>query len=104
VTSFVELIIHEFKKVLSQNEWMDKKTKDTALDKVQSLLYKVGYPPFVTNVLQLDDYYAQVERQLFVLVFPFTNYSLIVASVDDLCGSFHYVFLVCMQCQRVVEC
>ena len=59
------MIRHEFKKTLSQNEWMDKKTKATAIDKVQSLLYKVGYPEFVTNVLLLDDYYSQVESHLF---------------------------------------
>lgn len=39
---------------------MDKVTKQIAVDKAQSLLFKVGYPEFIVDVDKLDDYYAQV--------------------------------------------
>jgi len=60
VESVLNLVWSEFKSSLRDNTWMDEATKLTAIDKANSLVYKVGYPEFVKNVHELDTYYAQV--------------------------------------------
>ena len=60
VENVLNLIWSEFKSNLANNVWMDEATKQIAIDKAQSVLHKVGYPEFITDVDKLDDYYAQV--------------------------------------------
>jgi len=40
--------------------WMDAATRATALDKADSIVHKIGYPDFVANPAELDDYYQKV--------------------------------------------
>ena len=56
----VERIRLTFKKRLEDNIWMDDETRKRAVEKIDALKYKVGYPDFVKNSTLLDKYYEKV--------------------------------------------
>lgn len=57
-------LMKSFKSRMSHVTWMDKATRITALDKANAIVHKIGYPDFVTQPSQLDQYYQQVPLQL----------------------------------------
>ncbi|GIY12730.1 neprilysin-11 [Caerostris extrusa] len=49
----------EFEKLLLNNDWMDRKTQNAALDKLRAMKVNVGFPDWITDENNLDDYYLQ---------------------------------------------
>ncbi|CAJ0606430.1 unnamed protein product [Cylicocyclus nassatus] len=46
-----------FREILSNNDWMDGRTKATALDKANQMLRQIAYPDFVLDDQELNEYY-----------------------------------------------
>lgn len=46
-----------FRAMLAVNDWMDPGTKEYALTKAEQMLSLIGFPDFLYNDTQLDDYY-----------------------------------------------
>jgi neprilysin len=53
-------IQNEFKKILKEVDWMDKKSKENALEKADAIDIKIGYPEWILNDTELNDYYKNV--------------------------------------------
>ncbi len=53
-------IQNEFKKILNEVDWMDKKSKENALEKADAIDIKIGYPEWILNDTELNDYYKNV--------------------------------------------
>lgn len=49
---------------------MDAETKSRAIDKVDALGYKIGYPEFLLDPAKLDEYYSKARNRI-VLFFRF---------------------------------
>ena len=54
---------------IMQNDWMTKETKEKALEKLQAIIVKVGYPDkwrdyTSLNINKADGYYANIERAI----------------------------------------
>ncbi|GIY11977.1 neprilysin-11 [Caerostris darwini] len=49
----------EFENLLLNNDWMDRKTKNAALEKLRAMKVNVGFPDWITDENNLDDYYLQ---------------------------------------------
>lgn len=56
-STMVDQIRQEFKEVLRQNEWMDKRTKIAAGDKVDKITTHIGYPDELHDDKKLEDYH-----------------------------------------------
>ena len=54
----------QFKARLPKNPWMDEGTMKKALEKVDAISYKLGYPSFILDAQQLDEYYERVSYWL----------------------------------------
>lgn len=53
--------IHEaFEKIVNELKWMDDITKKRTLHKAQLMRTFVGYPEFIKDQAELDNYYADV--------------------------------------------
>ncbi|KIH68186.1 hypothetical protein ANCDUO_01481 [Ancylostoma duodenale] len=50
----------EFREMVLNNDWMDAKTKATALDKAKQMLRQIAYPDFILDDDKLDDHYSGV--------------------------------------------
>ncbi|RCN42007.1 peptidase family M13 [Ancylostoma caninum] len=48
----------EFREMVLNNDWMDTKTKATALDKAKQMLRQIAYPDFILDDDKLDDHYS----------------------------------------------
>ncbi|KAL6734622.1 hypothetical protein Aduo_005144 [Ancylostoma duodenale] len=48
----------EFREMVLNNDWMDAKTKATALDKAKQMLRQIAYPDFILDDDKLDDHYS----------------------------------------------
>lgn len=46
-----------FSDMLVENDWMDEKTKATALDKAKQMLRQIAYPDFILDNKKLDNHY-----------------------------------------------
>ncbi|XP_063703236.1 neprilysin-2-like [Culicoides brevitarsis] len=60
VTEMLENIVQEFKELLKDVDWMDIKTKKTALEKIDKLNYFVGYADELANLTLLEHYYRDL--------------------------------------------
>jgi hypothetical protein len=49
-----------FAEELPSMDWMDDATREAALEKAKKMIIKIGYPDFIADVQQLDDYHADV--------------------------------------------
>lgn len=49
-----------FEKLVQDLKWMDDITKERTLHKARQIKTFIGYPEFITDQLELDDYYADV--------------------------------------------
>ncbi|EPB75524.1 peptidase family M13 [Ancylostoma ceylanicum] len=47
-----------FQNMILTNDWMDAKTKASALDKAKQMLQHIAYPDFILDNEKLDDYYS----------------------------------------------
>ncbi|KAL6734495.1 hypothetical protein Aduo_005030 [Ancylostoma duodenale] len=47
-----------FREMVLMSNWMDTKTKASALDKANHMLRQIAYPDFILNDKKLDDYYS----------------------------------------------
>ncbi|KAJ1355849.1 hypothetical protein KIN20_013410 [Parelaphostrongylus tenuis] len=43
--------------IMVENDWMDERTKVTAIDKARHMLRQIGYPDFILDDEKLDNYY-----------------------------------------------
>lgn len=53
-------IVATFRRRLPNTEWMDAVTKERSMDKVNGLVYKIGYPDFLMDPEKLDEYYSKL--------------------------------------------
>uniref|UniRef100_A0ABD2WDE5 Neprilysin-2 n=1 Tax=Trichogramma kaykai TaxID=54128 RepID=A0ABD2WDE5_9HYME len=51
----------EFKKILSEVEWMDENTRKAALDKAESMSTHIAYPDELLDDKKLDEFYRELE-------------------------------------------
>lgn len=63
-------IIDTFRMRLPSADWMDSETRSRALEKVNGLMHKIGYPDWILDSVQLDNYY----KNLMVTDVAFTNF------------------------------
>jgi membrane metallo-endopeptidase-like protein 1 len=56
----IENIRQEFKKIVSELDWMDNASKDKAKEKADFIDPKIGYPEFTYNDTHLNDIYKEV--------------------------------------------
>uniref|UniRef100_A0A914I7Z3 Uncharacterized protein n=2 Tax=Globodera TaxID=31242 RepID=A0A914I7Z3_GLORO len=46
-----------FQQMLAANDWMDTETRDFSIQKAEQMINLIGFPDFLFNDTQLDDYY-----------------------------------------------
>ncbi|EYB87312.1 hypothetical protein Y032_0265g653 [Ancylostoma ceylanicum] len=51
-------LLEAFRQMVLTNDWMDAKTKASALDKAGQMLQHIAYPDFILDDQKLDDYYS----------------------------------------------
>ncbi|KAL3123466.1 hypothetical protein niasHT_004638 [Heterodera trifolii] len=49
-----------FQQMLVANDWMDTDTREFAMEKAQQMINLIGFPDFLFNDTQLDDYYKNL--------------------------------------------
>ncbi len=49
-----------FKSLVNETSWMDSATKSIAIEKVDAMIDFVGYPQWIKNITELEDYYQGV--------------------------------------------
>lgn len=47
-----------FEKIVNELEWMDDTSKNETLNKASLIKTRVGFPEFIKDAKQLDDYYS----------------------------------------------
>ena len=60
-------IVTEFGYSLPSLEWMDEKTKQKAVKKLDALGHKIGFPEISQNIKRLEEYYSKVNIKDFLL-------------------------------------
>ncbi|CAG0913113.1 unnamed protein product [Notodromas monacha] len=58
--NMIERIRYAFEKSLKEQNWMDSRTMQAAVEKASAITYMIGYPAFITDPLELDKKYADV--------------------------------------------
>ncbi|KAK7463335.1 hypothetical protein BaRGS_00038100 [Batillaria attramentaria] len=48
-------LLEAFKEIVRESDWMSNSTKQAALEKADSMKYKIGYPDFIMNDTWLDE-------------------------------------------------
>ena len=61
----LDYIKEAFRKTLPTLNWMDEKTKQTALEKLAAVSRKIGYPDITQDLQKLESYYDKVESLLY---------------------------------------
>ncbi|KAI1693996.1 peptidase family m13 domain-containing protein [Ditylenchus destructor] len=56
----IEDLRESFRIMLNKNDWMMEETKVYALEKANEMLSLIGFPDFIYNDTQLDEYYGNV--------------------------------------------
>ena len=56
----IENIRKEFKLIVGELDWMDKASKEKALEKADYIDAKIGYPDFTYNDTHLNEIYKHV--------------------------------------------
>lgn len=59
-----ERIVDTFRSRIPNTNWMDADTKSRAVDKVDALGYKIGYPDFLLDPSKLDEYYSKARNRI----------------------------------------
>ncbi|KAK6738801.1 hypothetical protein RB195_020730 [Necator americanus] len=49
-----------FREMVTTNDWMNKQTRASALDKAMQMLANIAYPDFILDDAKLDDYYRGI--------------------------------------------
>lgn len=57
----VNNIREEFKILLSEVNWMDNKTRESALTKANAMVTHIGYPDEIMDNKKLEEYYEDLE-------------------------------------------
>ncbi|KAK6738800.1 hypothetical protein RB195_020728 [Necator americanus] len=52
-----------FHEMVTTNEWMNKRTKNNALNKAKQMLRQIAYPDFILDDAKLDDYYSGISMK-----------------------------------------
>ena len=78
----IENIHWAFEKIVKELNWMDETTKQRTLHKAQQMKTFIGFPEFIDNASELDDYYSDVPTY-------FTQYLLNINYMNDY---FKYLF------------
>ena len=60
-------IVTEFRYSLPSLEWMDEKTKQKAVKKLDALGHKIGFPEISQDIKRLEEYYSKVNITNFLL-------------------------------------
>lgn len=55
-------IMHSFKNILNTTEWIGGKTKLLALNKVNAMTLRIGYPDFILDEDELNQRYNNVSK------------------------------------------
>jgi predicted metalloendopeptidase len=55
-------IMQSFRELLSQTNWIDKETKDKAVQKVNAMTLRIGYPDFILKSQLLNERYKDVSN------------------------------------------
>lgn len=58
----VQDIRNEFVKILKKVDWMDEKTRQNALEKVNSMVAYIGYPEELLDEEKVNKYYENVTK------------------------------------------
>lgn len=53
-------IMRSFREILNENSWIDEETKRLAVQKVDAMMLRIGYPDFILDPNALNERYAQV--------------------------------------------
>lgn len=61
----VKYIHSEFLQMLSENEWMDKKTIDHAIEKAKTISTHIGYPDQLLDDDKVGELYENVRQRSF---------------------------------------
>ncbi|CAI5442805.1 unnamed protein product [Caenorhabditis angaria] len=60
----LQMITHlrnSFTELVKQNDWMDEKTKEVAIEKANSMINNIGYPDVTKNLKELDEQYEELD-------------------------------------------
>ncbi|VDK28992.1 unnamed protein product [Gongylonema pulchrum] len=60
-----------FKEMLLENDWLEESTRKKALKKADEMLSLIGYPDFIQNPEDLDEYYKLHEKA--ITAFTYVN-------------------------------
>ena len=55
-------LIESFTHILDHAKWMDEETRRFARQKVESMGKKIGFPEFILNDKELEEYYSMVSQ------------------------------------------
>jgi len=56
----IENIHWAFEKIVKELDWMDDTTKNRTLYKAKQMQTLIGFPEFINDSFQLDEYYSEV--------------------------------------------
>lgn len=66
---------------IMENDWLDATTKQRCIDKVNAIIRLIGYPDFIKNDTELDNYYADLQfpadADYYIIYFEIQRYSLV---------------------------
>ncbi|VDM75623.1 unnamed protein product [Strongylus vulgaris] len=57
ILEMIDDLQEAFREILLTNDWMDERTRSTALDKANQMLRQIAYPDFILNDEKLDEHY-----------------------------------------------
>lgn len=61
ISEMIRRIREEFEILLNKVEWMDDKTRQTALNKLKAIFVHIGYPDEILNNTKLEEYYENLD-------------------------------------------
>uniref|UniRef100_A0A6B0VEH5 Putative m13 peptidase n=1 Tax=Ixodes ricinus TaxID=34613 RepID=A0A6B0VEH5_IXORI len=67
----ISFIVDALANLIEKNDWMDRKAKDKALDRLQNVKYRIGYDEFFINMTYLNTLYTFVARENITHQTPF---------------------------------
>lgn len=69
MNEIIENIQWVFEKIVKELKWMDDESKHKTLYKAQKMKLIIGFPEFMKDSVQLDNYYSEVFHTMFHLLF-----------------------------------
>lgn len=64
VTSFIHRIENSFVELIDENQWLESKTKERAIKKIESMTEYIDYQDWIMNDILLDSIYHLVSFKL----------------------------------------